>query len=155
METWNELETCAEQLASQNDPEIWDDLFPAIQSITDSDKLIHAQLTPPTFETPNIDSDFTFLLMRNKLKSNPHNSMNFDILPLPDIMPQIEYCQKIQLFNKQQRKIFDDCIYHNEHFPEKPLYLFLTGGAGTGKTFTSLLILQALLRGFVCTRQNL
>ena len=48
--------------------------------------------------------------------------------------------------NIEQRAIYDDLMYRKCINSNDPIHLFLTGGAGTGKTFTLQLIVQGLLR---------
>jgi hypothetical protein len=39
--------------------------------------------------------------------------------------------------------IFDDAMYKNKH-PHEPIHLFITRGANIGKTFTLMVLVQAL-----------
>ena len=48
--------------------------------------------------------------------------------------------------NIEQRAIYDDIMYRKRIKPNDSIHLFLTDGAGTGKTFTLQLIVQGLLR---------
>ena len=50
------------------------------------------------------------------------------------------------MLNKEQQAIVKDIAIRKLKKTDKPLYLFLTGGAGTGKTFTSKAIFQMLIR---------
>jgi chromosomal replication initiation ATPase DnaA len=60
-------------------------------------------------------------------------------------MKDEEYFKILRLLNEEQRAIFDDIMYKKRVFANEPIYLFLTGGAGTGKTFTLQAIVQGLL----------
>jgi hypothetical protein len=50
------------------------------------------------------------------------------------------------LFQKKNNEhlIFDDVMY-NLFFPNEPIHLFITGGVGTSKIFTLMLLIQALI----------
>ena len=57
-----------------------------------------------------------------------------------------ELRSNISLLNYQQRRLFDDfcerCSSHDVN--EKPIYLFLTGNAGTGKSFLVKIMIEAV-----------
>jgi hypothetical protein len=63
-----------------------------------------------------------------------------------DIISDNEFASLVRQLNSEQRMILDDIIYRKRRNPSKTLFIFLTGGAGTGKTFTLLCIIQYLLR---------
>jgi Cdc6-like AAA superfamily ATPase len=50
------------------------------------------------------------------------------------------------MLNKEQQEIVKDISLKKSMDMHMPLYLFLTGGAGTGKTFTTKMIFQMLIR---------
>ena len=54
--------------------------------------------------------------------------------------------QKVSSLNFQQRRIFDDIVERmsSHDIDEKPFYLFLSGNAGTGKSFLLKLIIEAV-----------
>jgi pantothenate kinase-related protein Tda10 len=41
--------------------------------------------------------------------------------------------------------IFGDVMYRKEQNPNEPIHLFIGGGASIGKTFTLMLLIQALI----------
>ncbi|XP_059067532.1 ATP-dependent DNA helicase PIF1-like [Cryptomeria japonica] len=49
------------------------------------------------------------------------------------------------MLSKEQQAIVEDILMKKQQNPDEPLYLFLTGGAGTGKTFTTKAMYQGLL----------
>ena len=59
-----------------------------------------------------------------------------------------EFHSKLRKLNHEQYQIFNDIMLRKRLHPSKPINLFLTGGAGTGKTFTLLLLVQGLLRHY-------
>ena len=92
-----------------------------------------------------------------------NNDLSMDITKRPTIVSlkpidTIVFCQPQDLLdeelyksllcqsNEEQRAIFDDVMYYKNVHPNKPLHLFLTGGAGTGKIFCLKLLVQGLLR---------
>lgn len=72
----------------------------------------------------------------NTFKSNHH----------PQIMDNNEYYKLRQMLNREQQAIIKDIVKKKIKNNKNLLHLFLTGGAGTGKTFTAKAIYQALLR---------
>ena len=65
---------------------------------------------------------------------------------LTDICDIANLRLSISSLNKQQRKIFDDIIegVSSSDFDERPFYLFLSGNAGTGKSFLLRLLIDAV-----------
>ena len=60
-------------------------------------------------------------------------------------MDDLEYRQKMQQLNAQQ-KYFHDMVMQHITTTDQPLHLFLSGGAGVGKTMTTKLIYQSILK---------
>jgi flagellar biosynthesis GTPase FlhF len=58
-----------------------------------------------------------------------------------EIISGNEFSSLVQQLNNEQRMILDDIIYKKRRNPSKNLFIFLIGGAGTGKTFTLLCII--------------
>jgi DNA replication protein DnaC len=63
-----------------------------------------------------------------------------------EIVSNNEFASLVQQLNSEQRIILDDILYKKRRNPRISLFIFITGGAGTGKTFTLLCIIQYLLR---------
>jgi hypothetical protein len=53
-----------------------------------------------------------------------------------ELMKDEEYFKILRLLNEEKRAIFDDIMYKKRIYANEPIYLFLTRGAGTGKTFS-------------------
>ena len=63
-------------------------------------------------------------------------------------MSDDEFLKKVSLLNAQQRKIFDDfCerVLHNVQDPE-PFHIYISGEAGTGKSFLVMLMIEFMNR---------
>ena len=63
-----------------------------------------------------------------------------------DISDMSDLRLQISSLNEQQRKLFDDIVERIGSFDinEKPFYLFLSGNAGTGKSFLVKIIIEAV-----------
>ena len=68
-------------------------------------------------------------------------------------MENEKYYAAIRNLNYEQREILDDIALRKKTDPSTPIHLFLTGGAGTGKTHTLLLLVQALQRIYLHKKQ--
>ena len=77
--------------------------------------------------------------------NNTYKSITIDDNCILQVMKNEEYINMLQLLNEEQRAIYDDILYKKGVHFDEPIYLFLTGGAGTGKTFTLQAIVQRLL----------
>ena len=66
-----------------------------------------------------------------------------DLLDLSDI---VELRQRVSELNDQQRRIFDDFCERmvSNDIDEPPVYLFITGNAGTGKSHLVRLLIEAV-----------
>ena len=69
------------------------------------------------------------------------------------LMENPEFYAGIRALNSEQRELLDDITLRKKIAPAIPIHLFLTGGAGTGKTHTLLLLVQALQRLYLQKKQ--
>jgi len=60
-------------------------------------------------------------------------------------LPTHEFHSLLQKKNIDQFFIFDYVMFRKKQNPNEPLHLFITGGAGTGKTFMLMLLIPGLL----------
>ena len=74
------------------------------------------------------------------------SNVGFEIAKHPQIMNKIDYFNLRQTLNTEQQMIVKDIIIKKQKDRATPIHLFLTGGAGTGKTFTTKAIYYGLLR---------
>jgi hypothetical protein len=58
------------------------------------------------------------------------------------MMEKFEYCSSFRQLNEEKRLIFDDVMHIKQLYFDSLIYLFLTRGAGIGKTFTLKFIIQ-------------
>lgn len=70
----------------------------------------------------------------------------FESTQHPQIMDNNYYYRLRRLLNREQQKIIKNIIIKKLKKLNTPIHLFLTGGAGTRKTFTATTIYQALIR---------
>ena len=64
---------------------------------------------------------------------------------LPNYLPDEEYQSLIQSLNKEQHRFYLHAV-HALKASDEPIYLFLTGGAGVGKTVVVRAIYQTMIR---------
>lgn len=77
----------------------------------------------------------------------------FEIAKHPQIIDNNEYYKLRRMLNREQAIVKDVLIKKMKNIKE-PLHLFLTGGAGIGKTFTAKAIYQALIRIYSNSIEN-
>ena len=135
---WVDIESRAHELASANDSNVW------MEKFTDADTPLSTQpITDCTnVESYNINNEY-FVSSESGASTIPDSN---ESIAQDHILPLQEYHSLLRKMNKEQRHIFDDVMYAKKQRPEEPIRLFITGGAGTGKTFTLMLLIQALLR---------
>ena len=65
---------------------------------------------------------------------------------LTNICDLEEFRSKVSSLNVQQRRLFDDVVERvaSEDFEDNPFYLFLSGNAGTGKSYLLKLMIEAV-----------
>lgn len=64
------------------------------------------------------------------------------------------FFEQLQLMNQEQKLLYNDIMLKKRISPNTALNIFITGGAGTGKTFTLMLIIQGLLRYYAPSLQE-
>jgi hypothetical protein len=62
--------------------------------------------------------------------------LGFQVATHPFLLENNEYYRLRRMLNREQQAIVKDISLKKLRNVQMPLYLFLTGGAGTGKTFT-------------------
>ena len=92
--------------------------------------------------------DFENDLQHFKISKCINVSFNkpYQIVKQPHILDNIDVYKIRRQLNKEQARIVNDVISKKKCYPNKAIQLFLTGGAGTGKTFTAKAIFQSLIR---------
>ena len=71
---------------------------------------------------------------------------NDDIDMIQSRCPEKDYLELLSKLNHKQRQIFTHIIHSMTFFPHKQLFLFITGGAGVGKSLLIRTLYQALHR---------
>ncbi|XP_059077054.1 uncharacterized protein LOC131876217 [Cryptomeria japonica] len=125
----------------------WGDTEKAIHEINYEDNNTHTQSSIGQTSKQNEQYDMHEDMQTvhcNKINNIAPNA--FKISQHPQIMDNNDYYKLRQMLNKEQQTIVKDIIMKKLKNIKAPLHLFLTGGAGTGKTFTAKAIYQALLR---------
>ena len=71
---------------------------------------------------------------------------NDDVEMVQSVMPEKEYLELLAKLNSKQRQIFTHIIHSLIFEPDKKMHLFITGGAGVGKSLVITTLYQALHR---------
>jgi exonuclease III len=127
--TWGDLENAIEQL--HNNPMDIDDTF------------TEQEPTKVHCEQYDLQED-----LKCPRESNLKKTINlgFQVTDHPFFLENEEYYRLRRLLNKEQQAIVKDIALKKSMDIQEPLYVFLTGGAGTGKTFTAKMLFQMLIR---------
>lgn len=80
--------------------------------------------------------------------------LGFEIAKHPQILDNVEIFKIRQMLNNEQHAIVKDMVMKKIKHNKTSIHLFLTGGAGTSKTFTTKVIYQALLHIYNNTINN-
>ena len=141
LELLNEIETAVETGTVDN----FDDISPNIESIEAND----AQLEPKAstsfaFYSPqshdhayhDIGPDIGLAL----------DVRNDDVEIVQNRLPESDYLELLSKLNKKQREIFTHVVHSLSQKPDEQLCLFITGGAGVGKSVVIRVLYQALHR---------
>lgn len=83
-------------------------------------------------------------------KKAKQNQKKFEYTLAPQLIPDNEYRALVRSLNEEQRAIFNHCLY-GVKLNEAPLRIFVTGGAGVGKSMVLKAVTQAMLRWFRST----
>ena len=70
-----------------------------------------------------------------------------ETVQLTALMSNAEYYEKMRTLNTMQRKVVLDFLYHVETSDEQ-VCRFISGGAGVGKTHTTHMLYQSVLRHY-------
>ena len=125
----------------------FEELFPNVESVEAND----AEQEPKVAET--------FAFYHPDSSEHAHHDLGADIgltshIPNDNIeilqgrMPKDEYFKLLASLNNKQREIFTHVMHSLSTAPEKQICLFITGGAGVGKSVVIRVLYQALHRHF-------
>jgi hypothetical protein len=135
-ENWEDLELHAYDLAQINNDNIWMDKFDSVDEFFSSKPITNC------IEIEHYDIGCEF-----HIKTQCTLSIILCTIEKRDeLIPNEFFYFQLQKLNKKQRAIFDNCMYKKRMHMNQPIHLFLIGGAGTGKTFTLLFMIQGFLR---------
>jgi hypothetical protein len=127
--TWGDLENAIEQL--HNNP-------------LDIDATFKEQ-TPTKFHCEQYDLQQDLNCPQDSLLKKTVN-LGFQVTHHPLFHENEEYYRLRSSLNREQQAIVKDIALKKSMDIQKPLHLFLTGGAGTGKNFTAKTLFQMLIR---------
>jgi exonuclease III len=126
----------------------WGDLENAIEQLHNNPMDIDATFTeqaPTKFHCEQYDLQQDLKCPQDSLLKRTIN-LGFQVTDHPLFLDNEEYYRLRRSLNKEQQAIVKDIALKKSMDIQKPLHLFLTGGAGTGKTFTAKTLFQMLIR---------
>lgn len=98
-------------------------------------------------EQPDVFADLARDGRHSKKNSSPKKAFEYTLAP--GFISNNDYHSLLRSLNREQRAIFNHCLYTIK-LDEERLRLFVTGGAGVGKSRLLKAITQAMLRWFRC-----
>jgi hypothetical protein len=129
---WGDIEQAAIETSNNSCPTI------------DLDNEFHKNIQEDATDRYDIMADLKHY-KTPKTTYNSRSSSHSEIAH-PFLLSNDEYFKLRRQLNREQQTILKDVLMSKKLTPDKPLYLFLTGGAGTGKTFTAKVLFEALIR---------
>ena len=147
-ELLNDVEVAVEIQTLDN----FDDVSPNIESVEANDAQEKpAQSTRYAFYSPE-KRDHTYYDLGADIGLTPHIA-NDDIEMVQNRLPETEYLKLLSRLNQKQRQIFTHIIHSFTFKPENQLCVFITGGAGVGKSVVIRTLYQSLHR-FLCSESG-
>ena len=142
---WYELDLAVQELQKRNEDSMeneWDRIAPGAQQIEREDEEEGVQESDifPVF-APTDDAISSHSELHPLFESD-------DTIPseiIPNYLSDEEYLALVQSLNTEQRRFFIH-VLHILKTSSQPVYYFLTGGAGVGKTVVVKAIFQAMTR---------
>ena len=92
----------------------------------------------------NIKADLKHFQNIKKIKTSFDKP--YHLVKQPHILEDNKFYNIRRQLNKEQAAIVKDILTRNKRAPNEPIYLFLTGGMRTRKTFTAKVLFQSLVR---------
>ena len=134
------------ELATEAQTEVcFDAVSPNVESVEANDAQIEPiQSTKYAFYRPEA-REHTYYDLGADIGLATHIA-NDDIEMIQNRLPEKEYLEAFSKLNSKQRQIFTHVIHSLTFNPEKQLCLFITGGAGVGKSVVIRILYQALHR---------
>ena len=144
------LEEAEKQVNKELHQQLYDKLFPNIETTEQQDKdegskpsdqFIYYQPDKDNieFQRSDIGVDLGLGCASSKIAQSD------------TLLSNDEYYQMVRLLNKKQRQFFTHVLQHLNCQNDTPLHVFLSGGAGVGKSLLIKTLHQALLRE-LCTK---
>ena len=129
----DELDEAVENLGRQNDPQhAWDELAP----LTEDQEAIDEDL--------QVDNDAAEPYDIGQDLGLPAQIVADNVQSIA-VMTDEEYRKQMRTLNRKQSEFVMDVLHHAKTSDE-PIYRFLSGGAGVGKTHVTTLLYQSLYR---------
>ena len=134
-----------EAVAQTQTIDIFDDVCPNIESVEAKDR--EKQTLPSikyAFYNPETRSHSSYDLGPDI--GLPFDVENYEIELVQNRLSEKDYLELISKLNKKQKEIFTHIVHSITNKPEKQLCVFITGGAGVGKSVVIRALYQALHR---------
>jgi hypothetical protein len=135
-----------ESIFTYNVNPTWGDLESAVNELENPDNLDETFTNQKTTRTPCESYDLQADLPRPRAGNiEKRINLGFQVTKHPFLIENNEYHRIRRLLNREQQTILKDIALKKHLSMHTHVHLFLTGGAGTGKTFTTKSLFQMLI----------
>ena len=108
---------------------------------TSSNDIFHCDYEK--YDEYNIDANIKHFQNIKKIETSFDKP--YHLVKKPHILENNTFYNMKRQLNKEQATIVKDILTKKKRGPNELIYLFLTGGTGTGKTFTAKVLFQSLV----------
>jgi hypothetical protein len=137
--TWGDLEHATKEIENKEEQ-----LFNI--NITDKKKELLKHLysnVTNNYEQYDFENDLQHFQSTRNIRIDANRP--YHIVKQPHILENLEFFNIRRQLNQEQATIMKDILTKKKSEPNKPVHLFLTGGVGTDKTFTTKALFQSLV----------
>ncbi len=142
----DEVKEAEEMIENADNDEAFDQVAPGIEQeerdaelIGPADSPEYRFFSPPKKGTPESCLDTLY-------NAGVSGTLDVTVETMSRFLPEYKYLDMVRSLNEKQFQIFTHVMHHVSKGNSKPLRIFITGGAGVGKSMVLRCIYQGLLR---------